>query len=111
MIHDRIASHPEPQRDGRGALRIPVRLKSTICSSAVRKVKADLVDLSTGGCRLATGLYMSDGAHLTLAIPTLEPVGARVRWCHHLGMGLEFLRPLHPLIVQRLAGLSMAALH
>jgi hypothetical protein len=67
----------EPQRDGRGALRIPVRLQSTICSSAVRKVAADLVDLSTGGCRIATGLYMADGAHLTVTIPTLEPVGAR----------------------------------
>lgn len=101
----------EPQRDGRGALRIPVRLQSTICSSAVRKVAADLVDLSTGGCRIATGLYMADGAHLTVTIPTLEQVGARVRWCHHLGLGVEFLRPLHPLVVQRLAGMSVSQLH
>ncbi len=101
----------EPQRDGRGALRILVRLQSTICSSAVRKVAADLVDLSTGGCRIATGLYMADGAHLTVTIPTLEPVGARVQWCHHLGLDVEFLRPLHPLVVQRLAGMSVSQLH
>lgn len=87
-------------------MRLPVRLETTICSSAVRRISADLVDISITGGRLATPNYLPAGCHLTLTIPTLAPLGATVRWCGDMELGLEFARALHPLVVDRVVRLG-----
>jgi hypothetical protein len=94
---------PRPVKDTRGHLRVDVSLETSICSSAVRRVSAELVDISATGCRVATPIYLIDDCHLSVTIPGFSPFGAKVRWCRNSALGLEFTRPLHPSVVDHVA--------
>lgn len=97
---------PRAVKDTRGHLRVEVSLETSICSSAVRRLKAQLVDISASGCRVFTPIYLTDDCHLTVQIAGFEPFGAKVRWCRNSALGLEFARPLHPSVVEHVARLG-----
>jgi len=92
--------------DDRRHLRLPVCLETAICSSSVRRLTADLVDISVTGCRIDTPIYVLPGCHLTVTVPGLAPLGATVRWCDRHAIGLEFQRSLDPRVVDHVAALS-----
>ena len=67
------------------------------------KFRADLFDLSTVGCRIATQAAIRTGTRLLNKIPGLEFWQGTVVWRRGHDAGVEFERELHPAIVERYA--------
>ena len=63
-------------------------------------VSVQILDLSTHGFRASTHLDLQKGADVWLKLPGLEALHARVAWMDGYLVGCEFLRPLHPAVMQ-----------
>jgi hypothetical protein len=63
-------------------------------------VAVQIIDLSTHGFRAATHLDLQKGSDVWLKLPGLEALHARVAWMDGYLIGCEFLRPLHPAVLQ-----------
>lgn len=63
-------------------------------------VTIDVVDLSTHGFRASTHLDLQKDSDVWLKLPGLEPLHARVAWMDGYLVGCEFVRPLHPAVLQ-----------
>jgi hypothetical protein len=61
-----------------------------------------LRDLSSGGCRVEMVQACDSGDSLIARLPGLEPLGSRVRWGEGRVTGVEFLRPIHPAVLDAL---------
>src|SRR5688500_12824233 len=94
--------------ESRNALRISVLVESVIGSSRFGKRTVWMLDVSTLGCRIETGLSVPVGTRLVITIPGLSPLGCEVRWLRNDALGLRFATPLHPLIVERITEQSVA---
>src|SRR3954469_25054790 len=58
-----------------------------------------IVDLSTDGFRAATHLELLPGSDVWLKLPGLESLHSRVVWMHGHMLGCQFVRPLHPAVL------------
>jgi len=58
-----------------------------------------LSNLSSRGCRFASGKRMGPGAFLTLTMGSLDFIDARVTWRDGNVHGVRFLQPLHPAVL------------
>jgi hypothetical protein len=92
--------------DGRRATRREVVLGAGLRQRGAHAVTVQIVDLSTTGFRAATHLNMVPGADVWLKLPGLESLHARVVWMRGHLMGCEFMRPLHPAVLDMVARAS-----
>ena len=93
----------EPNDEGRRAERREVILGAGLRQRGAHSVTIQVVDLSVTGFRAATHLMMMEGADVWLKLPGLESLHARVVWMRGHLMGCEFVRPLHPAVLDMVA--------
>lgn len=62
-------------------------------------VSVQILDLSTHGFRASTHLDLSPGTEVWLKLPGLEALQSRVVWMDGHWVGCEFVRPLHPAVL------------
>ena len=62
-------------------------------------VTIQILDLSTHGFRASTHLELPVGTEVWLKLPNLEGWHAKVAWMNGHLLGCEFMRPLHPAVL------------
>jgi hypothetical protein len=85
--------------DGRRAARTDVVLGAGLRQRGAHAITVQIMDLSTHGFRAATHLELEPGSDVWLKMPGLESMHARVAWMRGHLMGCEFVRPLHPAVL------------
>ena len=70
---------------------------------SVRRLDAELRDLSNGGCKIVSPERFSLGDQLLLTIEGLEPWPAAVAWTGEGCVGVSFHRPLDQSIAEHYA--------
>jgi hypothetical protein len=85
--------------EGRRATRTEVVLGAGLRQRGAHAVTIQVMDLSTHGFRAATHLSLMTGSDVWLKMPGLESMHARVAWMNGHVMGCEFVRPLHPAVL------------
>jgi hypothetical protein len=90
----------EEANDGRRAERTEVVLGAGLRQRGAHAVTVQVLDLSTTGFRAATHLDLMPGSDVWLKLPGLETLHARVVWMRGHLLGCEFVRPLHPAVLQ-----------
>ena len=93
--------------ESRQALRVSALIQSVLGSSRFGKRTVWLLDVSTLGCRVETGLSVPVGTRLVLTVPGLSPLGCQVRWIQHGSLGLCFATPLHSVVVDQITAQSI----
>lgn len=68
------------------------------------RVRAEVVDISTDGCRIMATDY-SMGDEVLIALAHLAPIAGRVCWVRDGAAGVKFGTRLHPSVVSHLATL------
>lgn len=89
----------DPHDEGRRAPRTDVVLGAGLRQRGAHAVTIQILDLSTHGFRAATHLDLMPGSDVWLKMPGLESMHARVAWMRGHLMGCEFVRPLHPAVL------------
>jgi hypothetical protein len=88
----------------RATERYPVRVTIVVAHPrSVRRVTAELRDLSRGGCRLVSPERFSLGDQLLVSIDGLEPWPAAVAWTGDECIGLAFHQPLDHSVAEHYA--------
>lgn len=97
-----------PSRHGqsdRNGWRHPVAIEAKLSSSRLGTRATEISDLSRSGCRLHITRVLPVNHLVTVIIPSLAPLPAKVVWSDGLCSGIEFTRPLADpvmhMIVQR----------
>lgn len=90
-------THPFRRRAERVGFELPVR-----CKRGLHRTTVMLKDMTTHGARIEglEGLHLDEP--VTLFLPGLQPKEAYVAWSGDMTAGLEFDRPLHPEVFQRI---------
>ena len=88
-----------PEYDGRRAARAEVVLGAGLRQRGAHAVTVQVLDLSITGFRAATHLELMPGTDLWLKLPGLESLHSRVIWMKGHLLGCEFVRPLHPAVL------------
>jgi len=91
--------HTEEILDGRRASRAEVTVGAGLRQRGASGVTIQLLDLSVSGFRAATHLELEAGTDVWLRLPGLESLHARVVWMRGHLLGGEFVRPLHPAVL------------
>lgn len=91
--------HTDEYHDGRRAPRADVSVGAGLRQRGASGVTIQLLDLSTNGFRAATHLELESGIDVWLRLPGLESLHARVVWQRGHLLGGEFVRPLHPAVL------------
>jgi hypothetical protein len=91
--------HTDPGIEGRRAARKDVVFGAGLRQRGAHAVTIQVVDLSTNGFRAATHLELFPESDVWLKLPGLESLHARVVWMHGHMLGCEFVRPLHPAVL------------
>lgn len=89
----------QPNMEGRRARRADVMLGAGLRQRGAHAVTVQIVDLSTDGFRAATHLELFTGSDIWLKLPGLESLHARVVWMRGHLLGAQFVRPLHPAVL------------
>jgi PilZ domain-containing protein len=89
----------DPGVDGRKAPRAEVVLGAGLRQRGASGVTVQMLDLSIHGFRAATHLELVPGTDIWLKLPGLESLHARVVWMRGHLLGGEFVRPLHPAVL------------
>jgi hypothetical protein len=87
----------------RTAMRLPVGIKATFREQGLNRMDVDVVDLSATGFCINTVYRVRVGQRVWLAIPTLKPMEAVVRWSDGQNHGCEFSSPMHPAVVDHVS--------
>ena len=93
-----ISTSPAPKP--RSAERVEVSFGAALRQRGASGISVQVADLSTTGFRVATHLELQPGTDVWLRLPGLEPCHARAIWCRGHHVGCEFVRPLHPAVLQ-----------
>jgi hypothetical protein len=95
-------SAPAPARPSKARLaeRVEVSFGAALRQRGASGVSVQIADLSTNGFRVATHLELEPGTDVWLRLPGLEPCHARAVWSRGHHVGCEFVRPLHPAVLQ-----------
>ena len=88
-----------PHEEGRRAARAEVVLGAGLRQRGAHAVTVQVVDLSITGFRCATHLELMPGSDIWLKLPGLESLHSRVVWMRGHWLGCEFVRPLHPAVL------------
>jgi hypothetical protein len=88
-----------PGSEGRRAARAELLLGAGLRQRGAHSVTVQIIDLSTHGFRAATHLSLVEGSDVWLKLPGLESLHARVVWMRGHLLGCEFVRPLHPAVM------------
>jgi hypothetical protein len=88
-----------PDSEGRRAARSEVVLGAGLRQRGAHAVTVQVLDLSVTGFRAATHLELNPGSDIWLKLPGLESLHSRVVWAQGHLLGCEFLRPLHPAVL------------
>jgi hypothetical protein len=89
----------EAGSEGRKASRAEVALGAGLRQRGASGVTIQIMDLSTHGFRAATHLELDRGTDVWLKLPGLESLHAHVVWMRGHLLGCEFVRPLHPAVL------------
>jgi hypothetical protein len=89
----------EPGLEGRRATRAEVALGAGLRQRGAHAVTVQIIDLSTDGFRAATHLELFPGSDVWLKLPGLESLHSRVVWMRGHMLGCQFVRPLHPAVL------------
>lgn len=83
--------------------RIPVEILSQYRTGSGRAHIVQVSNLSRAGCLMHQNFSALDvGKNLTIRLGTVGPIDAVVRWKEGLDVGLEFLNPLHPSVLDHI---------
>jgi hypothetical protein len=93
----------------RGSERLELVLAGQLGSSRFAKRTVRLLNLSIGGCCVETSLEVMPETLLVITLPGLAPLSCEVRWLGPGMLGLRFLRPLHPTVVDHLCATRRSA--
>jgi len=93
-----LSTSPEPKP--RVAPRVDVSFGAALRQRGASGVSVQVADLSTSGFRVATHLDLHPGTDVWLRLPGIEPCHARAVWSRGHYVGCEFVRPLHPAVLQ-----------
>jgi hypothetical protein len=93
-------SAPASARGARQAERKDCRIGAGLRQRGATGVTVQIMDLSTHGFRASTHLELEKGTDVWLKLPGLEGLHARVKWTDGYLVGCEFVRPLHPAVLQ-----------
>ena len=89
----------EPGSEGRRSARKDVVFGAGLRQRGAHAVTIQIVDLSTDGFRAATHLELFPDSDVWLKLPGLESLHSRVVWMHGHMLGCQFVRPLHPAVL------------
>ena len=56
--------------------------------------RAELLDVSSSGCKVALETPQEAGKFLQIALENYHSLGAQIRWCREGHAGIQFIRPL-----------------
>ncbi|MGL4314740.1 MAG: PilZ domain-containing protein [Sphingomonas sp.] len=84
------------------------RRYTTLRGASVRSVASaafpgSIVDLSSGGCRLATRATLALGTRVCIRIDGMHSLWGHVVWQHGTDVGVAFEQPMHPAVVEHIA--------
>jgi hypothetical protein len=96
-----LPSWGERRRSDRATTEIKASVRAR--GSSLR-VRADVVDISTDGCRILSTDYAM-GDEVLIALAHLAPIAGRICWVRDGAVGVQFGTRLHPSIVSHLAAL------
>ena len=105
MRHETFPIESPPARDDAARARITIRCEVRQGVQPWRLVR--LVDLSETGFKLAWLPVYDETKPVSIRIPGIEPLKARIRWHKAKQIGCEFVSPLHVAVfdhIVRLAG-------
>ena len=88
-----------PDDEGRRSARSEVVLGAGLRQRGAHAVTVQVLDLSVTGFRAATHLELMNGTDIWLKLPGLESLHSRVVWMKGHLLGCEFVRPLHPAVL------------
>ena len=91
-----------PHDEARGAERKDLVVGAGLRQRGAHAITVQVMDLSVTGFRAATHLTLEVGADIWLKLPGLESLHARTVWQRGHMIGCEFLRPLHPAVLDML---------
>ena len=83
----------------RKAERAHVEMGAGLRQRGAGGVTIQILDLSTHGFRASTHLELQVGTEVWLKLPNLESWHAKVAWMNGHLLGCEFMRPLHPAVL------------
>lgn len=85
--------------------RIPVEILSRYRTGSGRVHTVQVSNLSRSGCLLHQNFSALDvDKKLTIRLGAIGPIDSIVRWKHGLDVGVEFLNPLHPSVLDHIVG-------
>ena len=93
-----LAPSASPRQAERRAVTVDAGLRQRGASG----VSVQVIDLSTHGFRAKTHLDLQPGVDVWLKLGNLEPQHARVAWMDGFLVGCQFVRPLHPAVLDML---------
>ncbi len=88
--HEEFPTHHTDQVEARRHLRQRVSAPVEIQSAAFGHFEGRLIELSTGGCRIASQAQFAPGTPVTLSIAGAHPIPAVVVWSRGKRCGLRF---------------------
>lgn len=92
----------------RKSRRVPVEVGAALRQRGASGVSVQVTDLSIHGFRAATHLELQEGTDVWLRLPKLEPYHAKVAWSRGQFVGCEFVRPLHPAVLDMIVATAAA---
>lgn len=92
----------QDRKEGRRLLRRAADLCATITGSSVRPRDVTIIDLTGYGCRVKGAFRSNVGERLLLTIDPIGPMAGTVIWWADGELGLEFIRPLHPAVIDHI---------
>jgi len=100
-LRGELATSAAPASPGaRKEDRTPVEIGAGLRQRGAGGVTVQILDLSTQGFRATTHLDLQHGADVWLKLPGLEAMHSRVAWMRGNFVGCQFVRPLHPAVLQ-----------
>ncbi len=91
-----------PKDEARRLLRRSALLNATLTGSSIKPHHVTVIDLTGYGCGLEGALRTHAGECLVLTIEPIGPLAGKVIWWSEGRLGLEFLQPLHPAVIDHI---------
>lgn len=95
-----ITAMLDSEQGARQAQRCGCEIDAGLRRRGASGVSVQIIDLSTHGFRASTHLDLDRGTEVWLRLPGLEGLHARVAWIDGPLIGCEFVRPLHPAVLE-----------
>ena len=91
----------KPEKASRLAERRPLNATVQFRKGTVR-TNVQILDISTHGVRIAAIQLLRIGDTCWIRLPQLEPQQAKVMWSDEFVVGCQFMRPLHPSVLENI---------